>query len=239
MGTHTDMLSLSFPAHLAELATTGTTPPNDEEETTTGTTESTEEGEEEDDASTAGVILQLGIFILIPVAMYFLLIRPRRRLVREQQAVQSSIEVGDEVLLTSGVYGFITGFEEGTGVVWVEIDDDVQVRVTRAAISGKANVSAEPPAEDAVAVVEDRDDALAESDAPGAAETTATTTATTTASKAPATRGGSKGRGPAKPGAAPTGGRPTLKGTSAKSAPPGPNDPPPPPPAGTTDPVAE
>lgn len=235
MGTHTDMLSLSFPAHLAELVTTGTTPPNDEEETTTGTTESTEEGEEEDDASTAGVILQLGIFILIPVAMYFLLIRPRRRLVREQQAVQSSIEVGDEVLLTSGVYGFITGFEEGTGVVWVEIDDDVQVRVTRAAISGKANVSAEPPAEDAEAVAEDRDDALADSDAPAAAETTATTTA----SKAPATRGGSKGRGPAKPGAAPTGGRPTLKGTSAKSAPPGPNDPPPPPPAGTTDPVAE
>ena len=83
------------------------------------------------------MIAQLAIFILIPVAMYFLLIRPRRRMMKQQQAVQRSVEVGDEVLLTSGMYGFITGFEEGSDVVWVEIDDDVQIRVTRAGISGK------------------------------------------------------------------------------------------------------
>lgn len=141
MGTHTDMhLHLSFPDQLAttELAEFIATTPVDEGGTSTETASS----DNDDDASTAGVILQLGIFVLIPVAMYFLLIRPRRRMVREQQAVQRSVEVGDEVLLTSGVYGFITGFEEGSDVVWVEIDDDVQVRVTRAAISGKAVVSA-------------------------------------------------------------------------------------------------
>ena len=88
------------------------------------------------------MILQLGIFILIPVAMYFLLIRPRRRMMKQQQVVQRSVEVGDEVLLTSGMYGFITGFEEGSDVVWVEVDDDVQIRVTRAGISGKVPTSA-------------------------------------------------------------------------------------------------
>src|SRR3990170_803398 len=134
-------LLLSFPDHLAEAAAFITTTPADEENTETQTTEADGDGDDDEDVSAGAVIAQLAIFILIPVAMYFLLIRPRRRMMKEQQAVQRSVEVGDEVLLTSGVYGFITGFEEGTDVVWVEIDDDVQIRVTRAGISGKVATS--------------------------------------------------------------------------------------------------
>jgi preprotein translocase subunit YajC len=132
-------LLLSFPDHLAEAAEFITTTPADEENTETQTSEA--DGEEDDDVSAGAMIAQLAIFILIPVAMYFLLIRPRRRMMKQQQAVQRSVEVGDEVLLTSGLYGFITGFEEGSDVVWVEIDDDVQIRVTRAGISGKVLTS--------------------------------------------------------------------------------------------------
>lgn len=94
----------------------------------------------EDDSSGGGAaLLQLGIFLLIPVAMYFLLIRPQRRRMREQQALQSTLEVGDEIITTSGVYGFITGFDEDR--VWVEVDEDVQIRVARAAIQGKVDTS--------------------------------------------------------------------------------------------------
>ena len=57
-------------------------------------------------------ILQLGILLLIPFAMYFFMIRPQRRRVREQQTLQQSIQVGDEVVTTSGLYGKITG-EDG------------------------------------------------------------------------------------------------------------------------------
>lgn len=80
--------------------------------------------------------LQLGILLLIPFAMYFFMIRPQRRRMREQQALQSSIQVGDEVVTTSGVYGTITG-EDGDARFWLEIDDDVQIRIARAAIQGK------------------------------------------------------------------------------------------------------
>ncbi len=86
-----------------------------------------------------GAIAQLGILLLIPVAMYFLMIRPQRRRMREQSAMQSQLDVGDEVITTSGVYGFITGFDEDR--IWLEIDDDVQVRVSRAAIQGKVDTS--------------------------------------------------------------------------------------------------
>src|SRR5215207_6376417 len=87
-----------------------------------------------------GGFAQLGIFLLIPVAMYFLLNRPQRRRQREQIALQAAIDIGDEVMTTSGMYGFITGFDGD--VVWLEVDDNIQVRMSRAAIQRKVDTSA-------------------------------------------------------------------------------------------------
>ena len=83
------------------------------------------------------------IFLLaIPVVMYFLLIRPQRRRMKEQASLQSSIGIGDEVITTSGIYGFITG-EDGDRL-WLEIDDDVQIRIARAAVQQKVDTTGEP-----------------------------------------------------------------------------------------------
>jgi preprotein translocase subunit YajC len=86
----------------------------------------------------SGALFQLLILLLIPFAMYFFLIRPQRRRMREQQELQRSIQVGDEVITTSGFYGTITG-EDGDSRFWLEIDDDVQIRIARAAISGRVS----------------------------------------------------------------------------------------------------
>lgn len=94
---------------------------------------------QESNSGSGGAIIQLGILLLIPFAMYFFLIRPQRRRMREQQELQRSIQVGDEVITTSGVYGVVTG-EDGENRFWLEIDDDVQIRIARAAISGKASL---------------------------------------------------------------------------------------------------
>jgi preprotein translocase subunit YajC len=96
----------------------------------------------------SAAILQLGILLLIPFAMYFFMIRPQRRRMREQQELQRSIQVGDEVITTSGVYGTITG-EDGDARFWLEIDDDVQIRIARAAIQGKASPDADEQDDDA------------------------------------------------------------------------------------------
>ncbi len=95
----------------------------------------------QDDSSNAGGgTIQLIILLMIPLAMYFLLFRPQRKRVKEAAEMQKSLGIGDEVVLTSGIYGFITG-EEGS-LFWVEIDDDVQVRVAKAAIQGRVNTAA-------------------------------------------------------------------------------------------------
>lgn len=90
-------------------------------------------------SSGGAAIAQLAIFGLIGLAMYFLLIRPQRRRQREQVALQKNIEVGDEVMTTAGLYGFVTGFDGD--IAWIEIDDNVQIRVARQAIHRKVDTA--------------------------------------------------------------------------------------------------
>jgi preprotein translocase subunit YajC len=84
----------------------------------------------------------LGLFLpmlIIGGAMYMLMIRPQRRKMRAQAALQSSIEVGDEVMTTSGMYGFVTLIDGD--IAWLEIDDNVQIRVARQALQRKVDTS--------------------------------------------------------------------------------------------------
>jgi len=76
---------------------------------------------------------------LIGGAMYFLMIRPQRRKMRASAALQSSIEIGDEVMTTSGVYGFVTLIDGD--IAWLEIDDNVQIRIARQALQRKVDTS--------------------------------------------------------------------------------------------------
>ena len=81
-------------------------------------------------------------FLFLPlllVGAYFLMIRPQRKRQRAAQELQRSIDVGDEVMTTSGVYGFVTGFDGD--IAWLEIDDNVQIRIARQALQRKVDTS--------------------------------------------------------------------------------------------------
>jgi len=90
-------------------------------------------------AENSNPLPSLIIFMLIPVAMYFLLVRPQRKRQRAAVSLQQSVEVGDEVMTTSGLYGFVTGFEGD--LAWLEIDDNVQIRIARQAIQRKVDTT--------------------------------------------------------------------------------------------------
>ena len=92
--------------------------------------------------NSGGSAVSLLILPLMMVGMYFLLIRPQRKRMKQQASMQTSLGEGDEIITTSGMYGFITGFDGD--VVWLEIDDNIQIRVARAAIQRKVDTSAAP-----------------------------------------------------------------------------------------------
>ena len=56
--------------------------------------------------------------------------------------MQSTLEVGDEVVLTSGVFGTVRDLDEG--VVKVEIADGVTIRVVRGAVGQVRSERTEP-----------------------------------------------------------------------------------------------
>ena len=74
------------------------------------------------------------VLFLVGIALLFwlVLIRPQVRRQRELAHMQSTLEVGDAVLLTSGVFGTIRSLEED--VARVEIADGVTIKVALGAI---------------------------------------------------------------------------------------------------------
>jgi preprotein translocase subunit YajC len=105
-------------------------------------------------SSTSGLITFIPI-LLIGAAMYFLLIRPQRKRMRDQQSLMSTLEEGDEVITNGGIYGFVTAIDGD--VLWVEIDHEkqVEVRVHRSSITRKINPVVEPAGGEPVVADED------------------------------------------------------------------------------------
>jgi preprotein translocase subunit YajC len=94
-------------------------------------------------SSSLGAVLWL---VALAAIGYFLLIRPTRRRAQEVTAVQSALAIDAEVMLTSGIFGRVTGIEDEQ--VLVEVSPGVVVRVHRGAI-GKVVTPANQPEADA------------------------------------------------------------------------------------------
>jgi preprotein translocase subunit YajC len=79
----------------------------------------------------------------IALLFWLLIIRPASRRQKELSRMQSSLNVGDEVMLTSGIFAVLTSIDEDS--LHVTIADGVTVKVARGAI---ASVVRPEPAEE-------------------------------------------------------------------------------------------
>lgn len=87
--------------------------------------------------------------LLMGGVFYFLLIRPQQRRAKAQRALLGSVEVGDEIVTTAGVFGTVTAIDEVDDVVTVEIAPGTRVRMVRAGI-GRIVIDEEDAMEDDV-----------------------------------------------------------------------------------------
>lgn len=72
--------------------------------------------------------------ILIFGIMYFLLIRPQQRKLKEHKAMVEQLRRGDQVVTQGGILGKVTHVGEGNEIQ-VEIAEGVKVRVLRSTIA--------------------------------------------------------------------------------------------------------
>jgi preprotein translocase subunit YajC len=78
--------------------------------------------------------------ILIFAIMYFLLIRPQQKKVKEHQAMVAALRRGDQVVTQGGVIGKVSKVkEDGSNEIEVEIADGVKVRVVKNTVAQVLN----------------------------------------------------------------------------------------------------
>ena len=89
-----------------------------------------------DGTSSGGSLISLLFpLVLLGGVFYFLLLRPNRTRQRQQQTLLESLQIGDEVMTSGGIFGTLKEIDEGDDTVTVEIAPGTNVRMLRRAIS--------------------------------------------------------------------------------------------------------
>ena len=84
-------------------------------------------------------LLYLGILV---AAFLLLIVRPQRRQMAAHRALVASLQVGEEVVTSGGIYGTIRGLDDGT--VDLEVSSGIVLRVARGAIAQRVGPDREP-----------------------------------------------------------------------------------------------
>ena len=145
-----------------------------------------------------GALLVLAVTFVL---LWVIFILPQQRRVRGHQALVASLEVGDEVVLTAGIYGRIVDI--GPEDLTIEVAPGVVLRVARQAVLRRVeDATAEPaglPATDDLPAA-GTDTALEPDIALDADPSDATDTPTPSDAPAPEAAPDTDDRGPATPG---------------------------------------
>jgi preprotein translocase subunit YajC len=81
------------------------------------------------------ILMQLLPFILLGLIMYFLILRPQQKRVKEHAELVKNLRRGDTVVTSGGLVGKVTKVVDDEQVE-IEIADGVRVRQVRSMVSG-------------------------------------------------------------------------------------------------------
>lgn len=89
-------------------------------------------------------LVQLFPFIALFAIMYFLVLRPQQRRVKEHKEMVNAVRRGDTVVTSGGIIGKVSKAEENEVVV--EIAEGVKIRVIKSTLSEVRSKSEPVPA---------------------------------------------------------------------------------------------
>ena len=92
-----------------------------------------------------GLMIMVVYIVIIGAAMYFMAIRPQRKVEKRLAALLSSMEVGDVVVTTSGFYGIVISIQDDDCIVEFGNNKNCRIPMRKSAIAEveKANAASE------------------------------------------------------------------------------------------------
>ena len=96
-----------------------------------------------------GMLMSLLPFVLIFVIMYFLILRPQQKRVKQHQEMVKNVRRGDTVVTNGGLIGKVTKVIDDDQIE-IEIADDVRIRQMRQMVAD-VRAKGEPVKEEAAA----------------------------------------------------------------------------------------
>ena len=90
----------------------------------------------------AGAGTNIVFIVALFAIMYFVMIRPQQKQLKEQQALIAALKKGDDVVTQGGILGKIWMVADKT--VTLEVSNGVRLRVLKSSIQGKVTVNDEP-----------------------------------------------------------------------------------------------
>lgn len=99
--------------------------------------------------------LQFLIIVIALFGFWGIVVRPARSAQRRVEGIQNELEVGDEVIISAGIFGTIRALEEGK--VSLEIAPDTVITVARQAVVNKVPDEAPTALDDGPTGSQDQD----------------------------------------------------------------------------------
>lgn len=87
-------------------------------------------------------IMSMVPFVLVFLVLYFLMIKPQKKKLEQEQQFLNSIQKGDEIFTKSGIIGKIVGLTEK--VVTLEVSEGMKIKLLKSQIAGNANAIFKP-----------------------------------------------------------------------------------------------
>jgi len=94
-------------------------------------------GPAQQQTQSASPLVTLMPFLLLGLVLYFIMIRPQRRRMQQQQSLVHSLEVGDEVLTIGGIFGTVRFVDEESDELTLEVAPGTTLRIIRSAVARK------------------------------------------------------------------------------------------------------
>jgi preprotein translocase subunit YajC len=83
------------------------------------------------------------ILILLCALLWFVLLRPQRRRVRQYQATVSAVAVGDRIMTTGGIYGDVVAIEGDQ--MTLAVAPGVELEMAKAAVGKRLDIAGAAP----------------------------------------------------------------------------------------------